>query len=139
MSEPDRQALAARSDGVPLFLEQLVRAGSGASVPAGVAGPVPGSVPAALYEPLVARLYQTPDALPVAATAAAAGQSVEYSLLAATMPIPEAELDSALAALVERHVLEPVGGPGKRYRFRHELLREVAYEMQPQSWAAKGP
>ena len=103
----------------------------------GIPVPVPGSVPAALYEPLVARLYQTPDALPVAATAAAAGQSVEHSVLAQTMPIPEDELDSALAALVERQVLEPVGGPGKRYRFRHELLREVAYEMQPQAWRRK--
>jgi class 3 adenylate cyclase/tetratricopeptide (TPR) repeat protein len=137
MSDPDRQALAARSDGVPLFLEQLARAGSGASVPAGVPVPVHGSVPAALYEPLVAHLYQTPDALPVAATAAAAGQSVEHSMLAEAMPIGEDELDSALAALVERHVLEPVGGPGKRYRFRHELLREVAYEMQPQAWRRK--
>jgi predicted ATPase len=137
MSDPDRRVLAARSDGVPLFLEQLVRAGSDASLPAGVAGPAPGSVPAALYEPLVARLYQTPDALPVAATAAAAGQSVERFVLAETMPIPEKELDSALAALVERQVLEPVRGPVKRYRFRHELLREVAYEMQPQSWRRK--
>jgi class 3 adenylate cyclase/tetratricopeptide (TPR) repeat protein len=137
MSDPDRRALAARSDGVPLFLEQLVRAGSGASLPADASGPVPGSVPAALYEPLVARLYQTPDALPVAATAAAAGQSVERSVLSRTITIPAEELDSALAALVERHVLEPVGGPGERYRFRHELLREVAYEMQPQSWRRK--
>ena len=137
MNDRDRHALAARSDGVPLFLEQLVRAGSGTSLPVGIPGPVPGSVPAALYEPLVARLYQTPDALPVAATAAAAGQSVEHSVLAATLPIPERELDLAVAALVERQVLEPVGGPGDRYRFRHELVREVAYEMQPQSWRRK--
>src|SRR6185503_15227164 len=57
-----------------------------------------------------------------------------HSVLAETMPIPEGELDAALAALVERQVLEPVGGRGKRYRFRHELLREVAYEMQPKAW-----
>jgi tetratricopeptide (TPR) repeat protein len=137
MSDQERQTVAARSDGVPLFLEELTRAGSGASVPPAVTVPVPGSIPAALWEPLVARLYQTPDALPVAATAAAAGQSVEGSLLAEAMPMPQAELDSALTALVERQVLEPVGGPGKRYRFRHELLREVAYEMQPQSWRRK--
>ena len=137
MSDPDRRALAARSDGVPLFLEQLAHADSGAEPLAEMAGPAPDSVPAALYEPLVARLYQTPDALPVAATAAAAGPSVEHSVLAQTMPIPEGELAAALAALIERQVLEPVGGPGKRYRFRHELLREVAYEMQPQAWRRK--
>jgi class 3 adenylate cyclase/tetratricopeptide (TPR) repeat protein len=137
IGDQERSTVAARSDGVPLFLEELARAGSGASVPAGVQLPAPSSIPAALYEPLVARLYQTPDALPVAATAAVVGQSVEESLLAEAMPIPRDELDSALAALVERQVLEPVGGPGKRYRFRHELLREVAYEMQPQSWRRK--
>ena len=137
LTDEDRLALAARSDGVPLYLEELVRAGSEASVPAGVDVPVPGSVPAALYEPLVARLYQTPDALPVAATAAAAGHSVDRALLAATMPMPAEDLDSALTALVERQVVEQIDPGGTRYRFRHELLREVAYELQPPSWRRK--
>ena len=64
--------------------------------------PVPGSVPAALYEPLVARLYATPDALGVAATAAAAGQVVERSLLAATTALADEQLD-ADAGHARRH------------------------------------
>ena len=64
--------------------------------------PMPGSVPTALYEPLVARLYATPTALPVAATAAAAGQEVDRSLLAAIMTIPAEELDSSLRDLRRR-------------------------------------
>jgi class 3 adenylate cyclase len=138
VSERDRLALATRSDGIPLYLEELVRAGAAHDpAAAGGAAPVPGSVPEVLYEPLVARLYTTPAALPVAATAAAAGQEVDRSLLAATMSIPAEELDSTLRNLVDARVLEPVEGRPARYRFRHELLREVAYELQPPSWRRK--
>ena len=135
LSDGDRLALAARSDGIPLYVEELVRAGA-IHDPARTGGaPVPGSVPEALYEPLVARLYATPDALEVAAAAAAAGQQVQRSLLAETMPIAAQELDSALTALVDAEVLQPVDGA--RYQFRHELLREVAYELQPPSLRRK--
>jgi class 3 adenylate cyclase len=138
ISEQDRLALATRSDGIPLYLEELVRAGA---LPdghgAGGAAPVPGSVPEVLYEPLVARLYETPSALPVAATAAAAGQEVDRSLLAETMSMPVEELDATLRTLVDAGVLEPVEVRSARYRFRHELLREVAYELQPPSWRRK--
>jgi len=138
LTEEDRQALATRSDGIPLYLEELVRAGAtqGSAV-AGDSAPVPGSVPGVLYEPLVARLYATPAALPVAATAAAAGQEVDRSLLAATMSMPDEELDSTLRDLVAAQILEPIVGRSARYQFRHELLREVAYELQPPSWRRK--
>ena len=96
--------------------------------------PVPGSVPAALYQPLVARLYATPSALPVAAAAAAAGREVDRSLLDATITLPAGELDSTLQSLVDAKILEPVADRPGRYQFRHELLREIAYEIQPPSW-----
>lgn len=135
VEEQDRLALAARSGGIPLYLEELVRAGpAGRPAVAGEAAPVPGSVPAALYEPLVARLYATPAALPVAATAAAAGEEVDRALLAATIAMPEKELDATLHSLLDTQILEPVAGREDRYHFRHELLREVAYELQPPSW-----
>jgi class 3 adenylate cyclase len=134
LSEQNRLALAARSGGIPLYLEQLVRAGGGHDpAAAGGVAPVPGSVPAALYEPLVAHLYATPAALPVAGTAAAAGHEVDRSLLATVMAMPAGELDAALGALADARVLEPIEGHPVRYRFRHELLREVAYELQPPS------
>jgi class 3 adenylate cyclase/tetratricopeptide (TPR) repeat protein len=138
LTEQERLALASRSDGIPLYVEELVRAGAvHHPTSAGEAAPVPGSVPEALYEPLVARLYSTPAALPVAATAAAVGQEVDRSLLAQTISIAGEELDWALRALVEASVLEPVDDRSARYRFRHELLREVAYELQPPSWRRK--
>ena len=138
VSEEDRIALATRSDGIPLYLEELVRADAAQGpTRAGDAAPVPGSVPEVLYEPLVARLYATPAALPLAATAAAAGQEVDRSLLAATMSMPAEELDSTLRDLVAAQILEPIAGRSARYQFRHELLREVAYELQPPSWRRK--
>ncbi len=138
LAEEDRLALAARSGGIPLYVEELVRAGPERGLTdVAAAAPVPGSVPAALYEPLVARLYETPSALPVAATAAAAGQEVDRSLLAATITLPPEELGSTLQALLDAQILELVAGRRERYQFRHELLREVAYELQPPSWRRK--
>ncbi|HEX3277624.1 MAG TPA: adenylate/guanylate cyclase domain-containing protein [Thermoleophilaceae bacterium] len=138
LTDQDRLQLATRSDGIPLYLEELVRAGTlDNPATAGTGAPVPGAVPEALYEPLVARLYSTPAALPVAATAAAAGQEVDRSLLAATMSLDAGQLESTLLALVDARVLEPVEAGAERYRFRHELLREVAYELQPASWRRK--
>jgi tetratricopeptide (TPR) repeat protein len=136
LPEQERLALATRSDGVPLYLEELVRAGASASAPDSTA-PVPGSVPAALYELLVTRLYATPDALPVAATAAAAGQEVDRSLLAEVMSVPAKELAPILRDLVDAQIMQPVAGRASRYEFRHELLREVAYELRPPSWRRK--
>lgn len=134
LSEQDRLTLAGRSGGIPLYLEELVRAGPNYRPVAEDQVPVPGSVPAALYEPLVARLYATPSALPVAAAAAAAGREVDRSLLDATITLPAGELDSTLQSLVDAKILEPVANRPGRYQFRHELLREIAYEIQPPSW-----
>jgi class 3 adenylate cyclase len=136
LPEEDRLALAARSDGVPLYVEELVRAGA-STYPADAAAPVPGSVPAVLYEPLVARLYSTPEAIPLAATAAAAGQEVDRSLLAEAMSVRPQELEATIRDLVDAQVIEPVPGRRARFQFRHELLREVAYELQPLSWRRK--
>jgi hypothetical protein len=138
LSERERDVLTTRSGGVPLYLEELVQAGAThRSAWTRETAPVPGSVPEVLYEPLVARLYATPAALPVAATAAAAGQEVDRSLLAATMSVPAEELSLPIRALVDAQVIEPVEDRPGRYRFRHELLRDVAYELQPPSWRRK--
>jgi class 3 adenylate cyclase/tetratricopeptide (TPR) repeat protein len=146
-----------RGDGVPLFLEELVR-GAGApdaALPAGpVAGAVPGSapsvsaahagstvagtavaerVPEALYEPLVARLHATGGGLPVAAAAATIGRDVDRRVLTRVVDMSERELEDALRALLGDLILERAVDDDRRYRFRHELLRVVAYEVQPPS------
>ena len=100
-----------------------------------IAVPVPGSVPAALYEPLVARLYATPSALPVAAAAAAAGREVDRSLLAVDdRPSRPRSSTRPAGAASRRRSSNQSPTRAQRYQFRHELLREIAYEMQPPSW-----
>ena len=130
VTEAQRDDLVERSDGVPLYLEELVR-GAFADVT-----PDPrdrernlATVPEVLYEPLLARLYATEGAVNVAEAAAAIGREVDRDLLAEIVDLESAELDAAIAALVRGFILEPVSGRGERYRFRHELLREVAYEL----------
>ena len=94
---------------------------------------MPGSVPAALYEPLVARLYATPDALRRRRDRRRGGPGRRpRRCSAATTALADEQLDSTLGTLVATRILEPVDGA--RFRFRHELLREVAYELQPPSW-----
>ncbi len=133
--------LVARGGGIPLFLEELVqgagRAGADAvgrrASPTAAAGaPSVGDVPGALYEPLVSRLHATPTAVPVAAAAATIGRDVDPWLLASVADLPAPELEQALTDLLDGSVLVPAPVRG-RYCFRHELLREVAYGLQPPS------
>lgn len=133
--DPDhRRALVARGDGVPLYLEELARAT--ADSPAGGATPSRtdgdgAAVPDLLYELLVARLYATPAAAPVAAAAATIGTEIDHALLAEIVDIPFQELQRAIEVLHTEQVLERQGG--QHSRFRHNLLRDVAYELQPPS------
>jgi class 3 adenylate cyclase/tetratricopeptide (TPR) repeat protein len=144
------RALIDRGDGMPLYLEELTRGVGpiaegtdeiqatriGRPLPAASAavpvGP-PSTVPEALYEPLVARLHATGSGLRVAVAAAAIGRDVDHGVLAQVVDVPEPDLDAALEALLGGLILERVLGDGQRYRFRHELLRVAAYELQPPS------
>jgi class 3 adenylate cyclase len=142
ISEHERRALVGRGDGVPLFLEELVHAraaAAGVAEPLGPAGagdeaepapPSTGEVPDALYELLISRLHATPGTARVAGAAAALGRRVDLALLGRVADLPPPELDAAVAGLVDAHVLV---ADGAGLSFRHELLREVAYELAPPS------
>ena len=115
----DRSAIASRCDGVPFYIEQLV-AGTGQT-----------GVPEALYEPLFARLRATPNVVPVLEAAAVIGRHVDLELLCAVIDLSQDEVDDVVDELQHTLVLEP-SGTGN-WRFRHELLREVAIELAPPS------
>jgi AAA ATPase domain len=130
-----RESLVARSDGIPLYIEELVaNAQQGApSAETGTAGSPAEAVPDLLYDLLVARLDPTANLIPVATAAAAIGREVDLGLLEAAVDLPKEDLGSVLEMLRSQGVLEPKEGDTSQYRFRHELLREVAYELQPPS------
>ncbi|HEX6013294.1 MAG TPA: AAA family ATPase, partial [Geminicoccaceae bacterium] len=98
--------IAARTDGVPLFVEELTKAVLEVS-PAGAAT----AVPASLQDTLMARLDQVPGAREVAQAAACVGREFAYPLLAAVAPVPEPELRAALDRLAAAELVFARGAP----------------------------
>ena len=136
---PNRDAILSRGDGVPLYIEELVRAALDAAIDRtahGVAGAAAttSGVPDVLYEPLLARLDAVAGAAAVAGTAAVIGSSFDRRVLADVLDIDAGEQQAGLDALVAGGIIElSMPGDDDRFRFRHELLRDVAYELQPAS------
>ena len=88
-------------------------------------------MPEALYEPLFARLRASANVVPVVEAAAVIGRQVDRGLLCSVVDLSDDEVDDVIDELEDALVLEPWGTDG--WRFRHELLREVAAELAPPS------
>jgi class 3 adenylate cyclase len=117
LSADRRAAVSARCDGVPFYIEQVV------------AGLTQTGVPETLYEPLFARLRASPKVVPVIEAAAVIGRQIDRRLLCSVVDLSEDEVDHVIDELEDALVLEPCGT--LNWRFRHELLREVAAELAP--------
>ncbi len=117
-------ALVARADGVPLYLEELTKALAESGAARGVE-----AIPATLADSLMARLDRLSTAKEVAQRAAVLGREFGYSLLAATAGMDDAALRHGLARLVDAEVVFARGEPpAATYTFKHALLQEAAYE-----------
>ncbi|WP_437317629.1 TOMM system kinase/cyclase fusion protein [Sorangium sp. So ce385] len=129
-------ALAERTDGVPLFVEELLLTmiGGGALVEReggyALAGPLAGlSIPGTLRDLLVARLDRLGRAKETAQIAAAIGRELSFELLRAVSPLGEAEVQEDLDRLVAAELLQRkrrLRNP--TYLFRHALVRDAAYD-----------
>jgi DNA-binding SARP family transcriptional activator len=133
---PDlRDHIADRTDGVPLFVEELTRSllESGAARAAGGTlvldpGADVAAIPATLEASLVARLDRLGDARALAQLAAVIGREFSEELLVAVSGQSAAAVAAALDRLVAADLLLRRGrGPGARYAFRHALVRDAAY------------
>jgi class 3 adenylate cyclase/predicted ATPase/DNA polymerase III delta prime subunit len=125
-----------RTDGVPLFVEELTKAvlesaGQRDRVTAvlGAASHAAQSVPATLHASLMARLDRLgPAAKNVAQVGAAIGRDFSYELLAAAAPLAESDLQEALRRLVEAGLVFQRGvPPAAEYLFKHALVQDTAY------------
>jgi class 3 adenylate cyclase/predicted ATPase len=117
--------IAARADGVPLYIEELTKA----VLESGGAGSRLGTVPASLHASLMARLDRLPDVKEIAQVAACIGRVFHYRMLAAVSPRSEAELQVALHRLVEAELVFSRGAPPEAsYTFKHALVRDAAHE-----------
>ena len=116
--------IAARTDGVPLFVEELTKA----VLEAGTTG-AGAAVPASLHASLMARLDRVPGVKEVAQVAACIGREFAYPLLAAVSPVPEPELRAALDRLAAAELVFARGEPPEAgYSFKHALVRDAAHE-----------
>jgi class 3 adenylate cyclase/predicted ATPase len=129
-----RQDIIERTDGIPLFVEEMTKAVLDAEDESnaqqafkGAATPVV-AIPAGLQASLMSRLDRLGPAKDVAQVGAAIGREFSHMLLAALVQKPEAELDSDLDRLIAAGLLFRRGmPPHANYLFKHALVQDVAY------------
>ncbi|MEH2503918.1 putative ATPase/class 3 adenylate cyclase [Bradyrhizobium sp. AZCC 1578] len=127
--------IVAKTDGVPLFVEELTRTVLEANLLRdegdhyALAGPLPPmAIPTTLQESLLARLDRLAPAREVAQVAAAIGREFSHELLAITAALPESELHMALDDLVGSGLVFRRGTPPQAtYSFKHALVQDAAY------------
>ncbi len=129
-----RQDIIKRTDGIPLFVEEMTKAlleagGECAADDAAPAVPFPTPpVPASLRASLMARLDRLGAAKELAQIGAGIGRTFSHDLLAAVVRRPEAELELALGRLIAAGLLFRQGmPPHATYLFKHALVQDAAY------------
>src|SRR5439155_936692 len=93
-------ALVARADGVPLYVEELTKAMAEPGAAHGVE-----AIPASLADSLMGRLDRLSTAKEVAQRAAVLGREFGYPLLAAMVGMDEAALRQGLGRLVDAEIV----------------------------------
>jgi class 3 adenylate cyclase/predicted ATPase len=134
LPETIRQEIIERTDGIPLFVEEMTRAVLEAETEneaRKTAATVPSSalaIPASLHASLMARLDRLGPAKEVAQIGAAIGREFSHPILAAVVSKPETALQSSLDRLVKAGLLFRQGMPPHvTYLFKHALVQDVAY------------
>jgi len=129
-----RQDIIERTDGIPLFVEEMTKAVLEAESLGAVehlAAAVPSSalaVPASLQASLMARLDRLGSAKEVAQIGAAVGREFSHALLAAVARKPAEEVRLALERLIAAGLLFRQGAPPHAsYLFKHALVQDAAY------------
>ena len=129
-----RQDIIERTDGIPLFVEEITKAVLEAETEGEArqtdarAPPSAQPVPASLHASLMARLDHLGSAKEMAQIGAVIGREFSHSLLLAVVRKPEQQLASALDRLVYAGLLFRQGvPPHATYLFKHALVQDAAY------------
>jgi TOMM system kinase/cyclase fusion protein len=130
------EQVVARTDGVPLFVEELTKM----VLESGLleereehyelTGPLPPlAIPTTLHDSLMARLDRLAAVKAMAQLGATLGREFAYDLLQAVSPWDEDSLRQGLHQLVAAEFLYQQGLPPQAtYRFKHALIRDAAYQ-----------
>jgi predicted ATPase len=124
------QQVVAKTDGVPLFVEELTKMVVEQNVGATGRSPLPRiGIPATLHDALMARLDRLGPTKEIAQMAATLGREFSYEVLHAVSPLDEAALQQGLRQLVEAELLYQRGLPPQTiYLFKHALIQDAAYQ-----------
>lgn len=128
--------IARRTDGVPLFIEELTKTilESGALKEEAdtylVDGPLSDiAIPATLHDSLMARLDRLGEIKEVAQIAACIGRDFDHALMCEISGFQEEEVEDALDQLIGTELIHRKGfAPWALYSFKHALVRDAAYE-----------
>ena len=130
------QQIVARTDGVPLFVEELTKMVLESGLLQehedhyALTGPLPPlAIPTTLHDSLMARLDRLAAVREVAQLGATLGREFTYELLQAVWPLDEETLQRGLRRLVDAELIYQRGVPPQaRYVFKHALIQEAAYQ-----------
>src|SRR6516165_4445644 len=117
--------IAERTDGVPLFVEELTRSilESGTNTHENI------EIPDSLQGSLMARLDRLPaSSKEVAQVASVIGREFDRSLLAEVVALSGSALDAALRKLLAAQLLVIGGMSHQTLLFRHALIQDTAYQ-----------
>jgi predicted ATPase len=130
------EQVVAKTDGVPLFVEELtkiiVKSGMLRAVNSHyeLAGPLSAlSIPSTLQDSMMARLDRLGTAKEVAQLGAVVGREFSHELLRAVSPRAEEALQQGLQQLVDAELICRRGLPSQgSYLFNHALVQDTAYQ-----------
>jgi class 3 adenylate cyclase/predicted ATPase len=130
------EQIVAKTDGVPLFVEELVKMilESGLVREEGdyyvLTGPLPPlAIPSTLHDSLMARLDRLATVKEVAQLGATLGRTFAFELLQAVSPLDETTLQQSLRQLVQAELVFQRGAPPQAtYMFKHALIQDAAYQ-----------
>ncbi|TYP75788.1 MULTISPECIES: ATP-binding protein [Nitrosomonas] len=134
-----QQALLAKTDGVPLYIEALTEnmlesglltEGKDVFTLKGLLKELP--IPDSLQALLMERVDRLGPAKNLVQAGAAIGREFSYELLQATVEVPDSELQNALDRFVASGLILQEGEiPLATYHFKHALVQEAAYSTLP--------
>jgi class 3 adenylate cyclase len=112
----------AKSDGVPLYVEEMIKAATSGKQKQTL-------VPATLQDSLMSRLDRLPTGKETAQIASVIGRSFDYATLSSVSPLRGGALEKDLEALSSEELIFRKGlVPDASYLFKHALVRDAAYE-----------
>jgi class 3 adenylate cyclase/tetratricopeptide (TPR) repeat protein len=129
-----QQQIWEKSDGVPLFIEEITKSVLESGLldqeaePSGIQVLPEFAIPDTLQDSLMARLDRLGPVKEVVQYAAVLGRSFSADTLQAMMGVGARQMERSLSELVNSELLYTRGqAPNETYVFRHTLLQETAY------------